>query len=86
MAVRIGDRVYGCDECVLVCPFQQAAPPCANHAFRFYPDRAWLDLTGILAMTEEAFALRFAASPIRRIGLERLQRNARICMENKNKK
>jgi len=82
LAARIGDRVYGCDECVLVCPFQQAAPPCANPALRFYPDRTWLDLAEVLGMTEEAFALRFAGSPIARIGLERLQRNARICLDN----
>jgi len=82
LAARIGDRVYGCDECVTACPFQQKAPACANRAFRFYPDRAWQDLNEILAMTQDTFVTRFADSPIRRIGLERLQRNARICMEN----
>jgi len=85
LAARIGDRVYGCDECVTACPFQQKAPACANSAFRFYPDRAWLDLNEVLAMTEDAFMTLFAYSPIRRIGLERLQRSARICMENRTK-
>ena len=82
LAAMLGNRVYGCDECVVACPFQQKAPVCTNPAFRFHPDRAWLDLHDILAMTEESFEGRFADSPILRIGLERLQRNARICLEN----
>ena len=82
LAAMIGDRLYGCDECVRVCPFQETAPPCTNPALRFYPDRTWLDLADVLAMTEEDFAPRFAGSPIARIGLPRLQRNAQICMDN----
>lgn len=82
LAALIGDRVYGCDECVQVCPFQRQAPVCANPAFRFHPDRAWLGLSEILAMTGESFSNRFAGSPILRAGLERIQRNARVCLGN----
>ncbi|UCG49444.1 MAG: tRNA epoxyqueuosine(34) reductase QueG [Phycisphaerales bacterium] len=82
-AETIGDRLFGCDECVLACPYQQKAPPCRNGQFRFYPDRAELDLREILALTAESFQSRFGDSPIKRPGLERLKRNARICLANK---
>jgi epoxyqueuosine reductase len=82
LASQIGTRVYGCDECVTACPFQHRAPACANPAMTFHPELAWLDLQEVLAMTPEAFAATFAHSPILRIGLDRLQRNARICLKN----
>ncbi len=82
LARKIGNRVYGCDECVLACPFQHRAPACANPAIRYSPDRAWLDLAAILAMDRDAFAAEFADTVILRTGLERLQRNARVCLGN----
>jgi epoxyqueuosine reductase len=82
LASRIGDRVYGCDECVTACPVQAQAPAATNPALRFHPEWAWLDLHEILAMTPDAFAARFAGSPILRIGVDRLQRNARVCLRN----
>jgi epoxyqueuosine reductase len=82
LASQIGVRLYGCDECVLACPFQAKAPACRNAAFRFHPDRAWLNLYEVLAMNQEGFATRFSNSPILRIGLDRLQRNARVCLRN----
>jgi len=81
-AGKIGDRVFGCDECVLVCPYHHAAPACANRQIRFYPERARLNLSHILELTPESVAAEFERSPITRPGLEALQRNARICMAN----
>ena len=82
LAAKIGDRLFGCDECVLACPYRHAAPPCANARFEFHPDRARLDLQRVLEMTPESFEAEFANSPLARLGLEGLQRNARICREN----
>ena len=81
-AERIGDRLFGCDECVLACPYQKNAPVCKNNEFKFYSDRAELDLQDILNLTEEMFQLRFADSPVKRLGLQRLKRNAQICLAN----
>jgi len=86
LAWRIGDRVFGCDECVLACPYQKDAPPCANRLFRFCGDRAKLDLNEILNMDAESFAARFGDSPIKRPGIEGLKRNARICLVNATSK
>jgi len=82
LAQRIGDRLFGCDECVLACPYQEAGPVCDNKQFKFYGDRAKLDLNEILGLSEESFDARFSGSVIKRLGLERLKRNARICLAN----
>ncbi len=82
LADKIHDRLFGCDECVLACPYQQSAPECKNKDFKFYPARANLNLPRILDMTEDEFKTEFADSPIKRPGLQLLKRNAQICLEN----
>ncbi|MHC4626840.1 MAG: epoxyqueuosine reductase, partial [Planctomycetota bacterium] len=82
LAEKVGDRLFGCDECVVVCPYQKDAPACTNEQFRFHGDRANLDLEEILDMDVESFGARFGDSPIERLGLEGLKRNARICLAN----
>ena len=82
LAAKIDDRLFGCDECVLACPYQQDAPECRNRQFKFYNDRARLDLQWILNLTETGFGAEFADSPIKRAGLNGLKRNAKICLNN----
>jgi len=82
LADKIGDRLFGCDECILACPYQPDAPVRKNKQFKFYDDRAELNLREILNLTDEQFEKRFADSVIRRLGLCQLQRNARICLAN----
>jgi len=81
-AGKIGDRLFGCEDCIDVCPFQKNAPACGNEQFKFYRDRARIDLQGVLNLDAEAFEATFADSPIERIGLDGLKRNARICLAN----
>jgi epoxyqueuosine reductase len=82
LAEKIGDRLFGCDECVAVCPYQKQAPSCGNRQFKFYRDRARIDLQKVLSLSNESFEAEFAESPIKRLGLEGLKRNARICLAN----
>jgi epoxyqueuosine reductase len=82
LAEKIGDRLFGCDECICACPYQNTAPSCKNKSFKLYFNRANLDMDEILSLTEDEFNERFADSPIKRLGLERLKRNARICLSN----
>jgi len=89
LAGKIGDRLFGCEECIDVCPYQQNAPACGNKQFEFYPDspgdslrRARIDLQEILRMDAESFRAKFSGSVIKRIGAEGLKRNARICLAN----
>lgn len=82
VAKKTGDRVFGCDECVLACPYQQKGKVCLNSEIKFYPERAFLNLNEIIEMDEDCFKTRFQNSPFERPGLDILKRNARICIEN----
>ena len=82
LAEKIGARLFGCDECILACPYQQDAPTCKNREFKFYNDRAKLNLNRILNLTQQQFDAEFADSVIKRLGLDRLKRNAQICLAN----
>ncbi len=82
LAEKIGARLFGCDECVLACPYQENAPVCKNKRFKFYNDRAELNLHGILNLSQDEFEAKFADSVIKRLGLERLKTNAQICLAN----
>jgi epoxyqueuosine reductase len=82
LAPKIGNHLFGCSECLLVCPYQQIAPSCANGQFTFYPDRGQFDLNEILSLTEDQFQKKFADSPILRAGLSNLKRIASICLQN----
>jgi epoxyqueuosine reductase len=82
LAPKIGARLFGCDECVLACPQHAGAPVCKNKKFKFYNDRAKLNLNEILALTEESFGTKFADSPLKRLPLDCLKRNAKICLAN----
>jgi len=82
LARKIGNRIFGCDECVLACPYQANAPVCGNEQFKYYKDRVQLKLIQILDMTQDDFGTRFADSAFLRLGLNLLKRNARICLNN----
>jgi len=82
LAEKIGAHLFGCDECLLACPYQQDAPVCSNADFTFYPDRAKLNLQGILNLNLQDFDAKFADSPIKRLGLDTLKRNAQTCLTN----
>lgn len=79
----MGNWVYGCDVCQIVCPFNRFARPVGETAF--YPmdwDAAAPPLLALLALDEAAFARRYAGSPVRRIKRARLVRNACIAAGN----
>ncbi len=82
LAKKIDDRLFGCDQCILACPYYDKAPVCVNKRFKHYPQNSRLNLKTVLAMTEDDFDRKFRNSPIHRTGLEMLKRNARICLDN----
>ncbi len=82
MRPLIGNRVYGCDDCQLVCPwnkFAQAAPV-ADFDVRHGLDRA--SLVELFAWTADEFDTRMQGSAIRRIGYESWLRNLAVGMGN----
>lgn len=74
---KIGDRVFGCDECMSACPYARCAPRRANKEFKRWLESGYLDGREIIAMTAEEFDRRFMNTPLHRTGLARLQRNAK---------
>ena len=82
LAPKIGNRLFGCAECLLACPCQQKAPPRQNNHFAYYPDRAQLDLNELINLSEDEFHSRFAGSPILRPGLAHIKHIAGVCLNN----
>ena len=62
----IGPRIFGCDICQDVCPFNRRPPPTAEPAFQPRPDSNPIDLAELLRMDEAAFRQRFRGSPVLR--------------------
>jgi epoxyqueuosine reductase len=82
LAEKIDVRLFGCNECINICPYQKNAPACNNKQFRFYNDRAAIDLREVLDLNQESFETKFSDSVIIRSGLDRLKRNAENCFMN----
>jgi epoxyqueuosine reductase len=81
MRSLIGDWIFGCDICQDVCPVNRKARPTSEPNF-VNPERATLELTEILSMTEDDYQDRFRGSPIKRATLIGLQRNACVALGN----
>ena len=72
----LGNRIYGCDDCLAVCPWNKFAQSAASH--RDFLPRAELvapDLADLLQLDDAGFRRLFSGSPIKRIGRDRFVRN-----------
>ncbi len=78
----LGSRIYGCDDCQLVCPWNRYAGFTAEPDFAPRNGLERPRLTDLFAWTEEAFLKRLEGSPIRRIGHQRWLRNIAIALGN----
>ncbi len=79
----IGNRIYGCDDCLAVCPWNKfAASAHANLAFAPRAELTAPDLADLLALDDAGFRQVFAGSPIKRIGRDRMVRNCLIAAGN----
>jgi len=83
LRTAIGNRVYGCDDCLAVCPWNRFADSAAaNRAFLPRAELAAPRLLDLLALDDAAFREMFAGSPIKRIGIRRMIRNCLIAAGN----
>lgn len=79
----IGNRIYGCDDCLAVCPWNKFASQAATHrAFVGRAELAAPELADLLALDDPGFREVFSGSPIKRIGRDRMVRNAAIAAGN----
>jgi len=79
----MGNRIYGCDDCLAVCPWNRFADAAAaNRAFLPRAELVAPRLADLLALDDAAFREMFAGSPIKRIGVKRMIRNCLIAAGN----
>ncbi len=78
----IGNRIYGCDDCLAVCPWNKFAQTTREAKLKARADRVSPRLADLAALDEPAFRKTFSASPIKRIGRDRFLRNVMIAIGN----
>ena len=78
----IGNRIYGCDDCLAVCPWNKFAKTAHEAAFHPRAALAGARLSTLAALDDAAFRQLFSGSPIKRIGRDRFVRNVAIALGN----
>ena len=83
---KMGNRIYGCDDCLAVCPWNKFAKMASESAFIPREDLSLPLLEDLLCLDDLSFRKKFSGSPIKRIGRNRFIRNVLIAMGNSRAK
>jgi epoxyqueuosine reductase len=78
----MGNRIYGCDDCLAVCPWNKYASATREAKLAARDDLDAPPLAELVVLDDAAFRKRFSGSPIKRIGRDRFIRNALIAIGN----
>ncbi len=79
---KMGNRVYGCDDCLAVCPWNKFAQRAREAKLLARADLIAPPLEKLAAMDEAGFRAFFAGSPIKRVGFARFLRNVLVAIGN----
>jgi epoxyqueuosine reductase len=79
---RMGNRIFGCDDCLAVCPWNRFAQATREAKLAAHEDLRAPDLAALAALDDAAFRARFAGTPIKRSGRARMARNVAIAIGN----
>lgn len=82
----IGNRVYGCDDCLAVCPWNKFARLASEAKFHARKELQAPDLAEWLNLDDAAFRALFSGSPVKRTGRDRFTRNLLIAAGNSGNK
>jgi epoxyqueuosine reductase len=80
----IGNRIYGCDDCLAVCPWNKFAQAGREAKLAARDELRAPDLAGLARLDDAAFRALFVKSPVKRIGRDRFIRNVLIAIGNSN--
>lgn len=78
----MGNRIYGCDDCLAVCPWNKFAAAARETQLKARPETDNPPLAELLALDDAAFRQRFAGTPVKRTGRNRFMRNVLIAVGN----
>ncbi|RBI73985.1 tRNA epoxyqueuosine(34) reductase QueG [Roseovarius sp. TE539] len=78
----MGNRIYGCDDCLAVCPWNKFARAARETRYHARADLVAPDLGELAQLDDAAFRTRFSGSPIKRIGRDRFVRNVLYAIGN----
>ncbi|MDX1400521.1 MAG: tRNA epoxyqueuosine(34) reductase QueG [Kiloniellales bacterium] len=78
----MGNRIYGCDDCLAVCPWNKFATPTRDPAYLARAELTAPRLADLAALDEKSFRAVFSGSPIKRIGRDRFVRNVLVAIGN----
>ena len=82
LAPKLGNRIFGCDDCLDVCPYNVNASPTTERAFQPSPLTLAPQLSALAEMSEDEFAAAFRRSPIRRAKHAGFLRNVKAALQN----
>lgn len=82
LRANMGNRIYGCDDCLAVCPWNKFAQDATELRYAARDDLRAPSLTELAALDDTAFRARFSGSPIKRIGRDRFVRNVLYAIGN----
>ena len=82
LRAMMGNRIYGCDDCLAVCPWNKFASTARDARYAARDDLRAPPLAELVALDDAAFRIRFSGSPIKRIGRDRFVRNVLYAIGN----